>query len=314
MGFDLFAPFTTSAQQAAAGSQIAGINAGYNQLSQLYGQGQQQLQQNYTAGLQPLQQTYGTAQQGTQQLGNLLGLNGAAGNQSAQQTLTNMPGYQFAQQQGAAQTNAGLAATGQLASGNQQLALQKQGQGLASQNYNQYVSQLQPYLGAQQNTASGIGNLYSGLGNQLNASSMGQGNAAYGAQTSIGNANANAQLAALNAGANQFGLLTGGLSGFLGLQSDKRVKEDIEPVGKLYDGQKLYRFRYKGEPRHQLGLIAQEVEKRNIPDAVREIGGIKQVNYRLATDLAAGLKHFAGKSEKTRGLRYAEPLQKKAAA
>ena len=143
---------------------------------------------------------------------------------------------------------------------------------------------------------------------------MGLGNAAYGAQTSIGNANANANLAALGAGANQFGLLTGGLSGLLGLynQSDKRVKEDIKPVGKLYDGQKLYRVRYKGEPGHQIGLIAQEVEKRH-PDAVREIGGIKHVHYGKATDLAAGLNRFAGKSE-SRGLRYAEPLQKKVAA
>ena len=48
------------------------------------------------------------------------------------------------------------------------------------------------------------------------------------ASLSIGNANANAQLAwpLESAGANQFGLLTSGLSGLLGLynQSDKRVK------------------------------------------------------------------------------------------
>ena len=125
----IFDPFNTSAQTAAANSQIAGINAGYGQLSQLYGQGQGQLQSNYASGLQPFQQNYAQSQQGTQQLGNLLGLNGAAGNQSAQQTLTNMPGYQFAQQQGNAATNASAAASGQLASGNQQLALAKQNQG-----------------------------------------------------------------------------------------------------------------------------------------------------------------------------------------
>ena len=96
--------------------------------------------------------------------------------------------------------------------------------------------------------------------------------------------------------------------------SDKRAKEDIKPIGKLYDGQKLYRFKYKGQSGHHVGLIAQEVEKRNIPGAVHEMGGLKHVNYRLATDLAAGLKHFSGKSEKTRGLRYAEPLRKKGAA
>ena len=122
---------------------------------------------------------------------------------------------------------------------------------------------------------------------------MQQGNAAAAAQVGIGNANANANLAALTAGANQFGLLTGGLSGLLGLynQSDKRVKEDIKPVGKLHDGQTVYRYKLKGGQGHQIGLIAQEVEKRH-PDAVREFGGIKHVHYGKATRFAAGLKKF----------------------
>jgi hypothetical protein len=71
--------------------------------------------------------------------------------------------------------------------------------------------------------------------------------------------------------------------GFAALFSDERLKEDIRPVGKLDDGQKVYAYRYKGEPETQIGLLAQEVEKRK-PDAVIEHpSGYKMVDYRKAT-------------------------------
>lgn len=63
--------------------------------------------------------------------------------------------------------------------------------------------------------------------------------------------------------------------------SDERVKEDIEPVGETNDGQTLYSYRYIGDPEPRVGLLAQEVEKRD-PGAVVEIGGIKAVNYKRA--------------------------------
>ncbi len=61
--------------------------------------------------------------------------------------------------------------------------------------------------------------------------------------------------------------------------SDRRVKADIKKVGKLDDGTKVYRYRYKGSPMMELGVMAQEVEKTR-PEAVAETdGGIKMVNY-----------------------------------
>jgi hypothetical protein len=59
--------------------------------------------------------------------------------------------------------------------------------------------------------------------------------------------------------------------------SDRRIKEDIEEVGSV-DGFPLYRFRYKGTPERHVGVMAQDVEKR-VPRAVREIGGVKIVDY-----------------------------------
>lgn len=66
------------------------------------------------------------------------------------------------------------------------------------------------------------------------------------------------------------------------MASDERVKEDIEEVGKLDNGLTVYRYRYKGDPRFQIGVMAQDVEKRE-PDAVGSIFGVKHVDYLQAT-------------------------------
>lgn len=73
------------------------------------------------------------------------------------------------------------------------------------------------------------------------------------------------------------------------LLSDERVKDDIHQVGTLYDGQKLYSYRYKGDPTPRVGLIAQEVERRD-PGAVHDVGGgVKAVDYGRATEPARRL-------------------------
>ncbi len=66
--------------------------------------------------------------------------------------------------------------------------------------------------------------------------------------------------------------------------SDARIKENIIPVGLLFDGQTpVFQFNLKGDPTPQIGLIAQEVEQR-MPEAVGEDErGIKVVDYDLAT-------------------------------
>ena len=71
--------------------------------------------------------------------------------------------------------------------------------------------------------------------------------------------------------------------------SDERVKEGVEDIGRTHDGQKIVKFRYKGEkgPK-QIGLIAQDVEKHH-PDAVGEYHGIKTVDYDKATKDAASM-------------------------
>lgn len=66
--------------------------------------------------------------------------------------------------------------------------------------------------------------------------------------------------------------------------SDRRLKEDIEQVGELYDGTPVYRFRFKGQKNLLVGLMADDVEQRH-PEAV-SVGalGFKMIDFKLATD------------------------------
>lgn len=68
--------------------------------------------------------------------------------------------------------------------------------------------------------------------------------------------------------------------------SDRRAKTDVKKVGSLHDGQPIYRYKYKGDPTTQIGLMAQDVEKKN-PDAVGNLGNLKTVDYKKATDKSA---------------------------
>lgn len=73
--------------------------------------------------------------------------------------------------------------------------------------------------------------------------------------------------------------------------SDERLKENINVIGKTFGGQNVVAFRYKGDPTRRIGLIAQDVEKKH-PEAVKEVGGFKAVDYGKATDADAERGHF----------------------
>ena len=82
---------------------------------------------------------------------------------------------------------------------------------------------------------------------------------------------------------NQQGMLGGlfNLGGALGsawIMSDRRVKDDVRQVGKLDSGLPVYIFRYKGDDKMQLGVMAQEVMS-VYPDAVTLRNGILHVDY-----------------------------------
>lgn len=78
---------------------------------------------------------------------------------------------------------------------------------------------------------------------------------------------------------------TAGTIAGMAMFSDKRLKENLKPVGKLNNGLKVYVGNYKKETgldtRPQLFLLAQEVQKKH-PEAVKKKFGALAVNYKQA--------------------------------
>ncbi|MGL4999525.1 MAG: tail fiber domain-containing protein [Cetobacterium sp.] len=63
------------------------------------------------------------------------------------------------------------------------------------------------------------------------------------------------------------------------LFSDKRLKEDIKEIGETNEGTAIYTYKYKGDDTTHMGVMAQELMKKN-PDAVkRHESGFYMVDY-----------------------------------
>ncbi len=89
---------------------------------------------------------------------------------------------------------------------------------------------------------------------------------------SINNAN---KAANTQAGVSAAGLAVAALAAF----SDRRVKKNVKRVGKTDGGTPIYTYQYKGSPKTQMGVMAQDAE-RNSPEAVSALlGPLKGVNY-----------------------------------
>jgi hypothetical protein len=128
-------------------------------------------------------------------------------------------------------------------------------------------------------TTGWLGNIVEGVGGQSGGTS----------QTTSPAPNTATQM--LGAGMQGLGLLSSWIPGL----SDERAKENIEEIGKTYDGQNIYRYNFRGDPRTQIGLIAQE-EAYHDPGSVYRvgIGDLLGIDYEGATDEAAERGHYAG--------------------
>lgn len=204
--------FSNDDAQDAANDKISGLNKGYSQASDLYGQGRNALTTNYAAGIAPYQTLFNEGQGGINAYGDATGANGAAGYARATNNFQTNPGYQFQLDQGLKAIDRGAASRGMVTSGNTLQAEQNYGTGLANQSYQQYVQNLQPYFNLGTSAASGIGTLDANLGNSINSSYGNQGNLAFNTQSGIGNAQAAADLANEQASNNIFSAIGSGLS------------------------------------------------------------------------------------------------------
>jgi hypothetical protein len=201
----IFDAFSAAPGQKAAADQAAQIVQGYGDLSKQYGLGRGALTTDYAAALSPYTANFANAQAGQNALADALGLNGPEGSARAQAAFMNNPGYLFQLSQGTNAVDANAARTGQLNSGNTDIDLTKFAQGLAGTSWGNYVNSLQPYLGAANSAAGGIAGVNTGLGNQINTSYTGQGQAANAADIAIGKAQAGGDLAGYDASKNLIG-------------------------------------------------------------------------------------------------------------
>lgn len=204
--FDNFlAPFTTGAQDKASADQQAGLNNGYSQLSDNFSQGRGAIATSLANSVAPFQTNLQQGQAGQTAYGNATGANGPAGNAAALANFQQGPGYQFQMQQMMDNLSRVQQMNGQGNSGATDVAALQQAGGLANQNWQQYIQNLQPFLNTSNAAAQGIAGANQNAGNQTNQSFQTQGNAAYGTQAGIGNAQASADLAPLTAGKNLWG-------------------------------------------------------------------------------------------------------------
>jgi len=133
------------------------------------------------------------------------------------------------------------------------------------------------YQSGQQMLGMGMGQIGRGTPGLINPDTgLNLGAAQRQNQVAAASANAQAQ-AAYTSGIME---AVGSVGGAALIASDRRLKTDIEKDGKTNAGLPIYTYKYKGDKTTQMGVMAQDVEKKT-PNAVQEVGGFKAVNYKL---------------------------------
>ena len=178
---------------------------------------------------------------------------------TALQALEQTPGYQFTRDQGLEAVNRSAAASGYRGSGNVLQELTKYASGLAQQTYADEFTRRYNIASLGVNAASNLAGAATQTGGQA-ANALLEG--------SMGKASAQGQM----------GSSLMSMGGQMFASSDIRIKENLKYIREHIPGINVYEFNYINSAKKFIGVIAQEVEK-VMPEAVKEINGIKHVNY-----------------------------------
>jgi hypothetical protein len=223
MGFfqDLFG--TGGDASKAAQQKAAGLQAGFTQASDYYGQGRGAITDYFGKATDTLTPGYNLGVSGAGAYGDITGANGVPGQDRARALFMTDPGYEFARDEALKATQRASGTGGFQNSGNVATALEDRASGLAQQQYGNYVSRLAPFLGYSLGTGGQLAGVQTGEGTALNASLGNQGNLAFNTQAGIGDATAagiTGDAAQRAAGINNLlklgGLAVGGASGGFG--------------------------------------------------------------------------------------------------
>lgn len=210
--------FNNKPQQDAANAQIAGLNAGYTDASGALNTGVANANKDYAAALAPYATNLQTDQAGQGAYADATGANGQAGYERAVKNFHAGPGYDWALNQGSQNIMRNMSATGQLGSGATLVALDKYGQGLADQQWQNYLKGLLPFVGQSTANAGGNAMVEGEKANTGTNAANTLANLVWSRDTGRGTAQANADLAQAQANGNILGFgmnLAKGIAGFL---------------------------------------------------------------------------------------------------
>lgn len=201
-----------SATSALTAGEQNGINTQQQTQGQLYG-----IYGNQT----------GLGNQADTALGTQLGISGAPANYSA---FNNSPGYQFAIQQGDQAINRNAAAQGSLYTPQTMASLSQYNTGYASQNYNNYISQLLQSAGLGASGNQGLASGVNSTGANISQLQQNQGNA------NAGGAANNAGIASNLLSRLPYGQIGSGVSNLFGGNSTSNNSGVLNGSSSLFGG------------------------------------------------------------------------------
>lgn len=202
--------FSNATAMNAANYQAAGLGKGRKEAYKYIDHGQADYTDQSNKALGYYDQLNNTGSAANTMYGNALGLNGADGTTAALGAYTTAPGYQFQMDQGMQALDRQRAASGSLASGGASADAIKYAQGLASQDYNSWLSNLSGLNSQYGNTTNARAAITSDLGSKLYDTGTTKGQIGWNTETGIGNAYANAEMNNYTVAGNQLGAVMGG--------------------------------------------------------------------------------------------------------
>jgi len=269
--------FGDNSTDRALNYQGRSVNEANQTLKDQYALGNDALRKSYDSQLGYLSGYQGTGLNALQKM-----LTGSFADQ-----LANDPGYQFRLKQGQNALESSAAARGNLNSGATMKALQRYGQDFGSNEYQNAYARMSQLANMGLNAGTNMSNAAGNYGQSMNQNAIGLGNALSGNMTGLGNAQASAQIAQANRSSN---LLGQGITGAAMYFSDKRLKENIQPVDQdelkeMKKHLKAYAFNYKNDKHgigNWIGVMAQDLEKSKLGRTlvIHDENGNKMIDLR----------------------------------
>lgn len=184
---------SSKGKQAAAqanAATTAGFRSGYDKAAGLYDQGLAGATTQYNKASDLFDQWYTTGSKANQAYGDAMGLNGQAGRDAAVKSFQTSPGYDFAMNSGLDAIDRRAASRGMLGSGNTNADSISYSQGLANQEWQNYLNNLNTASNGGQSAAQSQASQLDQLATAINNNGVQKGNLAYQTETGIGNSNA----------------------------------------------------------------------------------------------------------------------------